>query len=198
MGNKKPDLILHPVRLRILQTLVNDTLNTQQIANRLPDIAKSSIYRHLKLLLENEMIDVEDSRMVKGIEEKRYRLSQSPHLTAEDLANADADKHLQYFTTFMLSMLRDFGNYLNATEANEGKIDLLKDLSGYTEVSFYANEKELQRVFSAINQAILPLMNNREENGRFKHKLSTITHPLRTKDVQPPVGGRGKKEEADE
>ena len=182
MGRKKPDLILHPVRLRILQTLVNDKLTTQQIAERLPDIAKSSIYRHLKLLLENEMIDVEEVRMIKGIEEKRYRLSQMPHLSSDDMAGLGADKHLQYFTTFMLSLLRDFDNYLNATEANEGKIDLQEDLSGYTQVAFYANKKELTNVFAAINQAIIPLMNNREENGRFKHKLATITHPLRTKD----------------
>ncbi|MCP4428431.1 MAG: helix-turn-helix domain-containing protein, partial [Chloroflexi bacterium] len=85
MGLRKADLIIHPIRFRILQTLAAETLTTQEIAERLPGTPKSSIYRHLKTLLAGEAITVAETRSVKGIQEKVYRLAQRPYLGPDDL-----------------------------------------------------------------------------------------------------------------
>ena len=178
--SKRVDLIIHPVRFRILQTLTHEQLTTQDIADRLPDVPKSSIYRHLKLLLDNEIVSVADTRLVKGIQEKTYRVTQSIHLTADDMEGLSADEHLNYFTNYVFTLLRDFSNYLTATEEMDGKIDMLADRVGYTEVKFFANLEELNQFMVALNQAILPLMQNEAGNGRFLYKLATIAHPERT------------------
>ena len=94
MNLTKADLILHPVRLRILQTLAGDELTTQEIADRLGDIPKSSIYRHVKLLLAEGMVAVAAARLVNGIQEKTYRLAQRPFVNAEEIAGATAEQHL--------------------------------------------------------------------------------------------------------
>jgi DNA-binding transcriptional ArsR family regulator len=178
--SKRVDLIIHPVRFRVLQTLSHEQLTTQEISDRLPDVPKSSIYRHLKLLLDNEVVAVADTRLVKGIQEKTYRVAQSLHLNADDMAGLSADEHLNYFTNSLLTLLRDFSNYLTATEETKGEIDMLADRVGYTEVKFYANLEELTQFLMALNQAILPLMQNEAGNGRFLYKLATIAHPERT------------------
>lgn len=96
------------------------------------------------------------------------------------MAGLSADAHLNYFTNYVLTLLRDFSNYLTATEETNGEIDMLADRVGYTEVKFYANLEELTQFAVALNQAILPLMQNEAGNGRFLYKVATIAHPERT------------------
>ncbi len=181
MSENKIEMIIHPVRFRILQSLMVDSLTTQEIADHLPDVPKSSIYRHLKLLLDAEFVAVADTRMVKGIQEKRYQLAQRPYLGADDMAGLTADAHLRYFTTYFMTILRGFDEYLTSTEKEDGKIDLAADQVGYTEVIFNVTVDEMNSFQSAINQLVMEYMNNKPGEGRQQRKLAIITHPIKTK-----------------
>lgn len=178
------DLIIHPVRLRIIEAIGTNAVTTQDIANHLPDVPKSSIYRHLKQLLEGDVVRVWDTKLVNGIQEKTYRMGQSARLTPAELEGLTAEEHIGYFTTYMATLLRTFGNYVNQREENSEAIDFVKDRVGYTEVSFYATNDEFDKLQMAINQAIMPLINQPEGNGRIKRKLAFVTHPLIGKDRQ--------------
>ncbi len=171
------DLILHPVRLRILQTLTAESLTTQQISERLEDVPTSSIYRHLKLLLDNELVVVAETRPVRGLEEKFYRSAQVAHLGAEDLVGLTATDHIRYFTTYTMSLLQGFSSYVQQAEA-QGKLDFVADKVGYTEITIWATPEELQVAMQAMNQAVLPLLQNEAGNGRRQHKLATISYPV--------------------
>lgn len=174
MATKKADLILHPVRLQILQTLPNTPLTTQEIAARLPTIPASSIYRHLKKLLDSELIEVVETRPVRGVQEKVYQLRQSPRLSAADMAEATQEDHLRYFTAYVATLLQAFSNYLNTA----APIDLIADRTGYTEVTFYSSRAEFDQIQAAINQALLPQMQHPPLEGRVLRKLAVITHPV--------------------
>ena len=173
----KADLIIHPIRIRIMRTLDRETLATHEIAQRLEDVPKSSIYRHLKLLLEGQMIEVAETREVNGILEKTYRLARPPALNAGDIALWTAEDHLRYFTTYILTLLHDFNAYTAQTAAKHGVIDMLSDRVGYREVNFLATKQELDIALGKINDAILPLLNNNPSLGRQTYKLATILHP---------------------
>lgn len=171
---KKAELIIHPVRFRIMRTLAERPLTTAQIAAQMPDTPKSSIYRHLKLLLEGEAIALADTRLINGIQEKTYQLAKRPYLSAIDLQQATADDHLQYFTNYTISLLSGFAHYLQTSN----NIDLVADNTGYTEATFYANDAEMLAMQTALNKALLPLLgNDGEENGRRKRKIAIILHP---------------------
>jgi DNA-binding transcriptional ArsR family regulator len=174
MTQKKADLILHPVRLQILQTLPEAPLTTQEIADRLPNVPASSIYRHLKKLLESGLIQVAESRPVRGVQEKVYRLSQPPHLSAADMAAASKEDHLRYFTTYVATLLQGFTNYLDQIDS----LDLIRDRTGYTEVTFYSSPGEFDQIQMALNQSLLPHLRNSPREGRVRRKLAVITHPL--------------------
>jgi DNA-binding transcriptional ArsR family regulator len=182
---KKSDLIIHPVRLRILRVLGKEALTTQEIADGMPDVPKSSIYRHLKLLLDGDMVVVSDKRLVKGIQEKTYRIAQDPHLSADDVKDWSADKHMRVFTTYAMTLLQDFSAYVAATEAEKGEIDMVADRVGYTEVTFYATPGELDTLQADLNAAFLKLIGNKSGNGRHQHKVAFISHPL----LNPPPEG---------
>jgi hypothetical protein len=57
---------------------------------------------------------------------------------------------------------------------------MLADYVGYNDVAFWATTAELDAMVAAINQAVMPLLQNGPGNGRRKHKLATITHPIFT------------------
>lgn len=182
MNLAKIDLIIHPVRFRILQTLLGESLTTQEIAARLPDVAKSSIYRHLKLLRQEEMISVAETQLVHGIQEKVYQLAQDPYLDVEDMAGLTADEHLRYFTIYVLTLMRGFAAYLAAAEA-AGEIDMLADRVGYTESVFFATDEELVAWKAAMGEVMATVAENEPGNGRHKHKIAIIAHPVKQKET---------------
>lgn len=174
---KKADLIIHPVRLRIMQALTEQVLTTHEISQQLPDVPKSSIYRHLKLLLESGLIAVAETNLVSGIEEKRYQLVASPRLGAEDMADLSASEHLNYFNAYLMTLLRGYADYLSTAEEKGGSVDLLADRVGYTELLFYASAEEMNALQAEVNAALLKLARNQAGESRRRQKLSIITFP---------------------
>lgn len=176
MSLTKVGLIMHPVRVRILQTAASDSLTTQEINERLPDVPQSSIYRHLKLLLDGEMIAVAETRLVNGIQEKVYRLAQRPYLSADDVSGMTTDDHLRTFTTYIMTLLQGFGEYLDTAGPTP---DFLADRVGYTEVLFWATDAEMDAFQAVLNEAILPFLQNAGDgNGRRRRKIAIVSHPV--------------------
>ena len=174
----KADLNIHPIRLRILRELSSAELATQELSETLGDVPTSSIYRHLKLLLDGSLVEVAETRLVKGIQEKTYRLVQPAILGPEDVAKWTAEDHLGYFTTYALTLIHDFNAYVSAAEDEQGGLDFVADRVGYREVYLNATSEELDAAIGAINAALLPLLKNEPGNGRRKYKLATILHPM--------------------
>jgi DNA-binding transcriptional ArsR family regulator len=172
----RADLILHPVRFRILESLGGESLTTQDLADRLPDVPKSTIYRQIKLLLEGGMITVDETRPVRGVLEKTYRLDQPLRLGIEEMADVSPEQHIHYFQAYAMTLVQGFANYVN-TAAIGDKVDMLAHRSGYSEAFVYATTAELDEAFAAINKALMALASNPPGAGRQKHKFAIITHP---------------------
>jgi hypothetical protein len=173
----KIDLIIHPARFRILQTLTGERLTTQEIAERLPDIAKSSIYRYLRMLLDGDVVQVVETRLVNGIQEKVYTLTAVPHISAEEMAHLTAEDHLGYFNIYALTLLQGFADYLQAAEAS-GPLDLYRDKVGYSEAIFFATPEEMEQFRSQLQAMLQTLRQNEGRNGREKRKFALISHPI--------------------
>lgn len=173
---RRADLILHPVRFRILETLLGESLTTQAIADRLPDVPKSTIYRHVKQLLESEIIAVDETHQVRGALEKTYRLDQSIRLGVEEMADMTPEEHIAYFRTYAMTLIQGFSSFVNAA-AIDGKIDMVPHRAGYSEAFVFATTAELDEAFATINKSLMELAKNSPGQGRHKHKIAIITHP---------------------
>jgi len=177
---ERVDLILHPVRFRILEMLVGESLTTQEMADRLPDVPKSSIYRHVRALLDAELIAVEGTRPVRGVVERTYRLDHLPHLGPEEIGRLTAEECVHYFRVYVMTLIQGFAAYVNAAGgAPPGgqPPDMLADRAGYTETFIWATTEELDRFGAALNDFLRPLLANRPAGGRRRHKIAFITHP---------------------
>jgi DNA-binding transcriptional ArsR family regulator len=174
MALGRADLILHPVRMRLVAALARRPLTARQLSEVLPDVPQATLYHHLGLLTRSGLLRVVSERQVRGTIEKAYAVADDYAIVgADDLANVSREDHLRYFTVFVTMLLADFARYLQ----QGGPIDLAADGVGYREVPFYMSDAEFAEAAAAINQALRPYMNNQPSPSRRRRLLATIVMP---------------------
>lgn len=174
MAASRADLILHPVRMRLLATLARRQLTARQLSELLPDVPQATLYHHLGTLTRAGLLRVVSERQVRGTIEKLYALADDhTTLSPADLANVSRDDHLRYFTMFVTTLLGDFARYLQ----QDAPIDLYADGAGYREIPFYLSDDEFAQAVAAFNQALLPFLSNQPASHRRRRIFAMITFP---------------------
>lgn len=113
MPTIKADLITHPMRARILTALMGRQLTTQQLAQLLPDVPLPSLYRHLRLLAEAEIVESVDEVRVNGALTKVYAVRKGQaRIAPEEVRDATQAEHLRHLTTFLNVLADSFRAYL--------------------------------------------------------------------------------------
>jgi hypothetical protein len=168
------ELLLHPVRLRIVQVfLVDRELTTGQLREELPDIPTASLYRHVATLVEGDVLEVVAERKVRGTFERTYRLNHAKaNVTGADAAGMDADAHRRAFMTFVASLLGDFDRYLT----RDG-FDLARDGVGYRQVALNLSDAEFDEFATELGDVLRRRMALTPGPGRVRRVLSTIVMP---------------------
>lgn len=119
MPLEKPQLIAHPVRSRILTALMGRQLTALQVGQLLPDVPLSSIYRHVRLLVEGEIIAPVDEVRVNGTATKVYAVQKKQaRIAPEDVRAATPAEHLTYFTTYLNALGGLHRAYLETGDAD--------------------------------------------------------------------------------
>lgn len=169
----KPDLLLHPVRMRILITLAGQRLTAQQLIERLDDVSQATLYRQLGVLAQHGVITVVETRPVRGTVEKIYAVaSREANLTSADLAAMTPEDHLRSFTIFLGSLLDGFQRYVSSENP-----DFVKDGFGYRALALNLDDEEFKTVAEGINAAVLPFVQNGLTADRRQRLLATIVIP---------------------
>ena len=187
MASTRANLVLHPVRLRLLATLARQKLTARQLSALLPDIPQAPLYHHLGMLTRAHLLRVVSERPVRGAVEKRYTLADDAiPLRPADLASASREDHLRYFTNFVAMLLAEYGRYLD----RETPIDLFADGVGYRQTPFYLSEDEFAQAAEAINRALLPFVENQPAPHRKRRLLAVITFPVADAPAAPDGAGQ--------
>ena len=168
------DLLLHPVRLRIVKAFLGDrALTTRQLAAELPDVPAASVYRHVGRLAEAGVLHVVSERRVRGITERTYMLRlYAAQLQPGEVAAMGLEEHGSAFLAYVAGLLGDFDRYL-ATEPEEPT----RDGAGYRVAAMWLTDAELadyQRDLAAIS---LPRLANAPGGGRRRRMLYTVMLP---------------------
>lgn len=171
MKETKADVILHPVRMRIVQTLIGGRkLTVQQIGGRLQDIPQATLYRHLNKLVKAKIIEAVEEYPVRGAVEKVYALpDQAGVVYSADIEKWTPEEHMDAFMKFISVVWGDFERYVG-----QGNFDLQKDGAGYRQISFYATDEEYKNFIEILGKELMKLASNEEGSGRRKRTLSTI------------------------
>ena len=167
------DVLLHPVRLRIVQTVAGRRLTASAIAEALGDVPQASLYRQINTLPEAGVLAIAETRQARGATERTYVLAEGRgSLTPADLAAAGGEEHLRYFTIFVAGLIGDFARYLDS-----GSPDLLADGAGYRQVPLELTDEELAELSGRVNAAVALALHNAPAPGRRRRMLTTVLIP---------------------
>ncbi|MFF3334659.1 helix-turn-helix domain-containing protein [Streptomyces sp. NPDC002888] len=168
------DLLLHPVRLRIVHAMSGGRpLTTSQLCGLLPDVSKATVYRHVGTLADGGLLEVEDEQRVRGAVERRYRLRQARAvIDAETAASLSPADHRRAFAVAMASLLAEFNAYLDRDGA-----DPAADLVGYRQHAVWLSPQERAEMIDALREALLPHVRHAPSPERTRHLISPILFP---------------------
>ena len=173
MTERSSDLLLHPVRLRIVQALVKRPMTPGGLKEVLGDVPQATLYRHIKTLENGGMLDVVAERQVRGTVERTYRVVETAvALSAEELADVGSDDHFRYFATFLGTLLADYSSYLETD-----KVDLAADQVGYRQIPLWLTDNEFDDFTTELRALIQQRLNNEPNPQRRRRLLTTIVMP---------------------
>lgn len=177
---KKADLLLHPVRLRIVQALAGGRqLTPRQLSGELADVPQASLYRHVALLSEAGVLATVGEVPARGTAGRVLALVDgAASLSGEAIATATPEDHLRWFTVFVAGLIDDFGDYLTS-----GPVDFEHDGAGYRQIPLELSDREFAELVGRINAALAPVVGNRPSPERRRRVLTTVVVPARSSNV---------------
>ncbi|MET8625094.1 helix-turn-helix domain-containing protein [Kitasatospora sp. NPDC004669] len=183
MDHDAADLLLHPVRLRVVHALAGGrVLTTSQLCARLSGVSKVTVYRHVALLAEAGFLEVAQEQRVRGAVERHYRLRKDrPVIDAAAAAAMTKDDHRRGFAAAMAVLLAEFNAYLDREDA-----DPVAQGVSYRQGTFWLSPEELAELGGELLAVLAPRLANGPTSGREPYLLSPILFPV----APPPEEGR--------
>jgi DNA-binding transcriptional ArsR family regulator len=181
------DLLLHPVRLRIVKAFLGDrALTVKQLAAEMSDVPAGSIYRHVTRLTDAGVLHVVAERRVRATTERTYALRMyAAQMQPDEIAAMTLDEHVNAFLAYIAGLLGDFDRYIASEPEHPGE-----DGAGYKVAAMWLTDAELTdylREFTAITQ---PKLANAPDGERRRRMLYTVLLPApetqRDEPDQPP------------
>lgn len=165
------DLLLHPVRLRIVQVFLGrGELTTSALRKHLTDIPAATLYRQVTALLEAGILEVVDERKVRGAVERTLVLhTANANLGPDEAAAMTAEEHRRAFVTFVTGLIGDFDRYLA-----HGDHDLARDRVGYRQYAAHLTDEEMDELIADLREVILPRLELEPAPGRTRRLISHV------------------------
>jgi DNA-binding transcriptional ArsR family regulator len=157
------DLLLHPVRLRIVQAFLRGRpLTTAQLSSELSDIPPASLYRHVARLVRVGVLEAVSERKVRGALERTYTLRLPAAVAQPDKpATMTAEDQRQAFVALTAGLLGDLDRYLAGGDA-----DLFRDGVGYSMAGLWLDDAELADLLGDLARLLQSRMANARRAGR--------------------------------
>lgn len=159
------EVVMNSVRQRIFQyLLVHETCTVKDLRKALPDVPSASLYRHVKILAENAILEVVGENRIRGTVESVYRLNKSA-LEIDD-ANGIAVQ------TALLGICTSFAKYFSG-----GHADPKKDMLLMTTCTLTLTDEAFLQFLSEINQTALKYMDMAVAEGSKMRQITLISAP---------------------
>ncbi|WP_327398889.1 helix-turn-helix domain-containing protein [Streptomyces sp. NBC_01288] len=169
------ELLAHPVRLRVVHAMCGGReLTTAELCDRIRDVSKATVYRHVDLLAAGGVLEVALERRVRGAVERRYRLRRdSAGINTDTVNSLSLDDHRGAFATALAVLAAEFTAYLERDTA-----DPVADLVGYRQHAVWLSPGELHGMIDGMREAIAPHLANEPSPDRTQYLISPILFPV--------------------
>lgn len=167
MDNKYLDACMNPIRQRIVQFILkNGKATTAEIGEALLDVPRASLYRHIKVLLEANVISVLSEEVKRGTIEKTYVAMPQ---TIENQTNQDMNDMAQ---KILMALSGDFNHYFADPAA-----DPVKDLLTMSQTVVFMSDDEMNEMLQKISGILKEAMNNEASSDRKMRKITFLATP---------------------
>ncbi|WP_445492664.1 helix-turn-helix domain-containing protein [Niallia sp. 03133] len=125
--SNKVKILMHPVRMKICQALMSNKesgLTPLGMVKIIKDVPQATLYRHIQIMLDSNIIYVKKEKKVKSVSEKYYALNEKEAiLNGEEWKKASNDEKLDFFSYYQLSLMTQYQSYLKKLEEENSKED---------------------------------------------------------------------------
>lgn len=177
MSMPMADLLLHPIRLRIVTAMTSGNQTPKELAQTLQDIPQTTLYRQINILIDGGFLQVVDEIPQRGTVERVLGLNVSPSLNQKDLAGLSKEEYQQTFMIIMTSLLQEAINSLSNLPADE-EIDLLGAGYQFNQIQLNLSDEEYQRLNHEISALMLSAAQNKPADTRRRRIFSYLFVPV--------------------
>jgi DNA-binding HxlR family transcriptional regulator len=165
------DVVMHPVRMKIIQQLGGRSMTTSQLRDALPEVKQATLYRHVAALLEAEVLAVVDERQVRGAVERTLALGERiAHVDQEELAAMDEMQLRSAFMTFISGLSSDFERLLDNGDADT------REFLGFSRAPLYLDADDIADLQAGFSELLAPYLQESRE-GKRRVSLATVLIP---------------------
>lgn len=168
------DLLLHPVRLQIVQAFLGDrALTTSQLRAELAGIPPASLYRHVARLTDAGVLHVVAERRVRGAIERTYML----RLAAASIPRSEIEamtpgEHRQAFLAFVAGLQAAADRYFARPD-----FDPYADKAGYRLSAMWLDEAEYDALLADLTRVVQARLANAPGPGRRRRIFGYVLLP---------------------
>lgn len=172
---KKADLLLHPVRMRIIQQLlVGEPQTILQLVESLGNVPQATLYRHMKLLLDAGLIEVVKVNKIHGQEERVYAaVKENLSIQQSEAYSSSQEDHLRYFSVFHANLLQQATAYLSCVPVENYE----KDGFGYWNAPLHMTDEEFADFKAGMNELLEKVAANTPAPERKARLFASLIIP---------------------
>ncbi len=171
----KAEILMHPVRMKITQALMRnkeDGLTPFEMLEVIQDVPQATLYRHIQVLLEADVIRILKEKKVRSVTEKHYTLNEeAARLNAEEWKNLNKEKKLSYISYYQLSLMTQYQNYLLNLEQNKSA----EDRATFSLLELKLDDRQFENFQTELNKLMLKYYDQKTEETHVSTRTVAVT-----------------------
>jgi DNA-binding transcriptional ArsR family regulator len=166
------DVLLHPIRWRIVQRALGREVTTTDLKRDLPDVPATTLYRHVAALIDAGYLTVVRERKIRGTTERTLSLDQTKvgRIDEREARAMTPDQHRQAFLMMLTRLAADFDRVVESGDLSPRLHQL-----GYSQLALYLSSEDMVAFRSGFAELIEPYL--AESPGKDRVVLSVFSLP---------------------
>jgi len=173
MHEKLMECLTSPVKCKLFLDIEAGQTTAKELAACNENIPQATLYRYLKKMVADGILEVLEERQVRNVREKVYGVAVDVEAEIQKMiADNSGEGYLSLFRQFCSGLTQEFQAY-----AARADIDILQDGSGFRMMPFYATATEQKELARKIWELILPYQEQEAASGRQMRHVAVVFTP---------------------
>ena len=166
--------ISEPLSSKLLTEIYEQKqVTTADLLKKFSNISQATLYRHLKKMLNDDVIKIVEENHIRGTVEKVYALNYDISASWKNMRDSnDSKKLMQYINYSLFGILKEFREYTAKED-----IDIKGDGTGILIAPIYATFEELDSARNKFFEILKELESNKPHGERKLYNICTVITP---------------------